>query len=292
MSLALSVNEQARPLARARLLLGDTLRVARFARGARRFRARPDDIFISSYPRSGTTWLQYLLHVLIHRGDTGFAHVSQVAPWYERSLSLGRMRAAEFERFASPRLFKSHLPHAWLPRGTRYVYARRAGRDVLVSYYHLYCSHLGWNEGFEAFFERFLRGELQYGSWFDHLAGWERAAREDPSVCVVDYEALSRDLLGEMGRLCAFLGLERDVGELRALSRICSFEAMRRDEARFDHATDPQASLAAPRGAFVRRGLSGAHAELLTQAQSERFERVQREARRSTTLRELPLFLL
>jgi hypothetical protein len=292
MSLSLGMSERTRPLARAPRGLADALRVARFARGARSFRVRPDDIFISSYPRSGTTWLQYLLHVLIHRADTGFTHVSQVAPWYERSLSLGRMRADDFERFASPRLFKSHLPHAWLPRGARYIYARRAGRDVLVSYYHLYCSHLGWDAGFAAFFERFLRGELQYGSWFDHVAAWEQAAREDPAVCVVDYEALSRDLQTEMARLCAFLGLVRDPGELLALSRVCSFEAMRRDEARFDHATDPQASLAAPRGAFVRRGVSGAHDELLTPAQSERFEHALREPRRPPKLRALPLFLL
>ena len=287
----LRVSELLRPLERARLLAGDALRVARFTRGARRFRVRPDDIFISSYPRSGTTWLQFMLHVLIQRRDTGFSHISQVAPWYERSLSLGHQRAEDFDAMPSPRVFKSHLPFAWLPQGARYVYARRDGRDVLVSYYHLYCSHLGFRDGFEAFFERFMDGDLQYGSWFDHVASWEQAAYGG-AAHVVAYEALSRDLPAEMARLCAFLGLPRERAELESLARTCSFEAMRRDESRFDHATNPEGPLAVQRGAFVRKGRSGGHAEFLSGAQRERFERELCRPRQRPRLRDLPVFLL
>ena len=36
------------------------------------FRPRPDDIFIASYPRSGTTWMQMILYQMISGGDMDF----------------------------------------------------------------------------------------------------------------------------------------------------------------------------------------------------------------------------
>ena len=83
-----------------------------FFRGRLDFSPRPDDIFVASYPRSGTTWVQFILYQLTTPGDMKFDHISQISPWFERSLALGTMRASDFEAFASPRLFKTHLlPH-------------------------------------------------------------------------------------------------------------------------------------------------------------------------------------
>jgi hypothetical protein len=270
--------------------LADTARVARFARGALEFRVRPDDVFISSYPRSGTTWLQYALHLLIHDGDAGFTHISEAAPWYERTLALGTRRAADFERLPSPRIFKSHLPYPWLPRGARYVYAVRDGRDVAVSYHHLYRSHLGSQESFEAFFERFMHGRLQYGSWFEHVASFLAAAAQ-PDVHVVHYEALSRDLAGELGKLSAFLGLEHGRDRLAELARACSFEAMKRDEHRFDHATEERALRGMQTSAFLRQGRAGDHASYLSDAQRARFEAAARKPARGPRLTRLHAFL-
>jgi hypothetical protein len=276
-----------RPLDRLHESLGDAVRCARFLRGAHEFRARPDDVFISSYPRSGTTWLQYLLHVLASDGDSGFAHISEVVPWYERSLSLGHERASNFERMPSPRIFKSHLPPAWLPAPARYVYAERDGRDVAVSYHALYRSHLGSSESWDEFFERFIEGHVQYGSWFDHVESW-RARAHDPSVCIVRYEALVRDLALQAQRLCAFLGFDRSPARLAELVEACTFESMKRGEARFDHAT---AQHGVHSGAFLRRGGTGDHEVYFDAEQHRRFDAALRAKRRSPRLLQLPSFL-
>lgn len=270
--------------------LDDGVRVARFVRGALAFRPRPDDIFIASYPRSGTTWLQYVVHVLVHDGDTGFTHISDVVPWYERSLALGHRRAIDYERMPSPRIFKSHLPYAWLPRGARYIYARRDGRDVVVSYHQLYRSHLGDESDFERFFQRFLHGCVQYGSWFEHVAAWATHAHK-PNVRVVDYEALIRDLEGEMNALCRFLGLARSPRRVHELALACGFEAMKRAESRFDHASGPAARPAIHSGAFVRMGQSGAYANVLTEAQLAQFAVALAQRPRRPRLSRLHAFL-
>jgi hypothetical protein len=262
-----------------RLRVADGLRTARYLRGLREFRVRRDDVFISSYPRSGTTWLQMIVHVLLSDGDTGFAHISDVVPWFERTLALGRARAADFEPRASPRVFKSHLPYRWLPGGARYIYAVRDGRDVAVSYYHFHRSHLGYEGDFASFFARFARGRLQYKSWWKHVAGWQRAAASDARVLLVQYEALAAEPVAIIARVGDFLGCEHAPGRIAEVAESCSFAAMKGLEARFDHATAEPDGMRMQRGAFIRRGEPGGHRDHFTHAQQALFERLSRRRR-------------
>lgn len=66
------------------------------------FVPRPDDIFIITYPRSGTTWMQMILYQLTTDGDMEFPHIYEYCPWFERSSRSG----LGFEARPSPRLFK------------------------------------------------------------------------------------------------------------------------------------------------------------------------------------------
>lgn len=236
---------------------GDLRRVAAYAQGMLEFRPRADDIFIVTYPRSGTTWVQYMLHLLTRSGqEAPFEHISQVCPWFERSLAVGAVRAEDLEALPSPRVFKSHLPHAWLPSGVKVVYIQRDSLDVAMSYYHFYGSYLGYAGGLEPFLARFLRGDLQYRAWFDHVAGWRRRSG-DPALCLLRYEALLADPGAGLGRLADFLGLSlSDDLRLLILGR-CSFNAMKAQEHRFDFATELLLQRGTRRGAFLRQGRAG-----------------------------------
>lgn len=270
--------------------MGDATRVARFLRGLHEFRARPEDIFISSYPRSGTTWMQHILHVIRSRGDVSFQHISDVVPWFERPLALGRTRAGDFEMLSRPRVFKSHLPRAWLPAGARYVYVARDGCDVALSYYHFYCSHLSYRGDFNTFFERFLVGSLQYGSWFRHVAGWQAHA-SDPAVLIVQYEQLQRDLPRELQRIAAFCQQSLGAAECERLSELCQFSFMREHEAKFDHArAEPDARAFQP-GTFIRRGRCGDARQALSAAQRFRYQQRLEAVRPSHLELNLPAFL-
>lgn len=269
----------ARVLHRARDVLGDADRVVRFLRGWIEFQVRPDDIFVVSYPRSGTTWLQMILCQLLTDGRMAFDHISDFSPWFERSLAVGSLQARDLEAWPSPRVFKSHLPYAWVPRGARSIYVVRNGMDVVVSYYHFYRSHLGFEGSFDTFFDRFLRGRVQYRSWFRHVAAW-RAHADDAGVLLLSYRDLHRDLQGAVRRIIAFLDLEIDPARLPGILERCSFEFMKRHEDKFDHITVVMRERGLRPGGFIRAGRTGGGSLELTSAQKHAFtERFRREAR-------------
>jgi len=266
--------------------LGDLQRLLSFTRGRLELVIRPDDIFISSYPRSGTTWMQQIMYQLTTEGEMGFDHICQVAPWFERSLAVGALTAAELNALPSPRIFKSHLPYRWLPRGARYVYVVRDGRDVAVSYYQFYRSHLRFDGGFEQFYRRFLAGDLQYGSWFKHVAGWE-AQRDNPRVLIVRFEDLGQRFAHEVHRIAGFLETALEPALLDRVAQRCSFEFMKRHESKFDFATEFLLQRGYSGQGFLRQGRVG-QGTRLSGGQRDAFER---RARRPRPLAELELDL-
>jgi hypothetical protein len=271
--------------------LGDARRTLSFVRGRMAFRPRASDVYVVSYPRSGTTWMQLMLHRLVGRDQLDFEHISEVSPWFERSLAVGSMRASDFERFPAPRIMKSHLPSGWLPRPGRVVYVWRDGRDVAVSYFHFYRSHLGFEHGFSTFFQRFLRGQLQYRSWFDHVAGW-MAHADAPEVLVVRYEDLLRDRAAVLRRVATHVGLSVDEDRLARVLAETSFEAMKKQESKFDHATALALERRRAPHAFLRHGVRGEGLVTLDEEQRLAYAaRLRANSRRALPEGYLPAFL-
>jgi hypothetical protein len=257
----------------------ETRLVARYLRGRLEFRPRPDDIWVVTYPRSGTTWVQFLLYQLTTDGDLGFTHLTEVSPWFERSLAIGTHRAADFDRVPAPRVFKSHLTPGWLPDTGRVVYVERAAEDVAVSYYHFYRSHLQFQGTFEAFFERFVAGDLQYGRWSDHVTEWAEAAEQRP-VLRLTYEGLRRDPEASVDRLCAHLGLHPCAETRRRAMERSEFSFMKQHEEKFDHVTALLQERGLRPSAFLRRGAVGDGASQLTADQREQLQRDRRASPR------------
>lgn len=269
--------------------LDNAKRVARFLRGRMEFQVRPSDVFISSYPRSGTTLTQWILYLLSHDEQPDPEHLTKASPWFERSLAIGELDSENLDAFPSPRVFKSHLPREWLPNGARYIYIEREPLDVLLSYFHFYSAYLGFEGSLDDFYQRFMDGRLQYGSWFEHVAGW-RAYASDPNVMIIRYEDLLRDRKGSIERIVEFLGWEGDERWIDRAVIESSFDAMKRRESVFDHAT----ALLLERGvrpqSFLRSGRSGRGAGELTEPQARQIRERDATARR-LAIRGLAAFL-
>jgi hypothetical protein len=41
------------------------------------------NVFIASYPKSGTTWMQAIVYALLSNGNDDFEHISNFSPFYE-----------------------------------------------------------------------------------------------------------------------------------------------------------------------------------------------------------------
>jgi peroxiredoxin len=233
-----------------------------------KFVPRPDDIFIVTYPRSGTTWMQMILYQLTTEGKMDFPHITTVCPWFERSLKDGTAYA-----LPSPRVFKSHLSYRKIPKGPcKYVYVARDGKDVAVSYYHFYTTHMGFKGNFDEFFERFVRGEVQCGPWFRHVRDWWEH-RDDANVLFLRYEELAADLPGCLRRMSAFCGLEVAPERWPGILERCGFAFMKRHESRFDPLTAMLYEQGFRPNSHLRQGQSGAWRDRLSPRQARRFDR-------------------
>jgi peroxiredoxin len=233
------------------------------------FVPRPDDIFIVTYPRSGTTWMQMILYQLTTDGNMDFAHITRVCPWFERSFKDG----TEYDALPAPRVFKSHLPYRKIPKGPcKYIYVVRSGQDVAVSYYHFYATHEGFQGTFDEFFQRFLDGQVRYGSWFRHVRGWWEH-RHAANVLFLRYEDLLADLPACLRRIATFCGREVTPDRWPGILERCSFAFMKAHESQFD----PLLAMLYEDGfqpkAFLRQGRAGTWRDRLSPRQARRFDK-------------------
>jgi hypothetical protein len=233
------------------------------------FVPRPDDVFVVTYPRSGTTWMQMILYQLTTDGTMDFPHIYEYCPWFESSSRSGQ----GFESRPSPRLFKSHLPYRKIARWPcKYIYVARNGKDVAVSYYHLYRSHNGFQGTFAEFFDSFLKGKVEYGSWFRHVQDWW-LHRDDPNVLFLRYEDLLDDLEGGLRKIIAFCGFDIAPGRWPTILERCGFTFMKQHERQFDPVTGARWEQGVPGNEFLRKGRKEDWRGQLSPEQVARFDR-------------------
>lgn len=234
------------------------------------FVPRTDDVFIVTYPRSGTTWMQMILYQLTTDGNMDFPHIYEYCPWFEIS-----SRSADgFDGRPSPRLFKSHLSYREIPQGPgKYVYVARDGKDVAVSYFHFYRSHLGFRGTFDEFFELFLRGKVEGGSWFEHVQEWWQH-RDDPNVLFLLYEELLADLESCLRRINTFCDLEVEPARFPTILERCSFAFMKQHESQFDYQIGALWEQGVQGNGFIRQGRAGTWKGTLNPEQAARFDKM------------------
>ena len=103
-----------------------------------------DDIFLVSYPKSGNTWVRFLLANLLKEGDELIDFKSAIK--YVPEIGIHNDELVNLKR---PRIIKSHeLYNAKYPK---VVYIVRDPRDVYVSYFHYLKKKLPIGLTFSAF---------------------------------------------------------------------------------------------------------------------------------------------
>lgn len=50
---------------------------------ANEFIVQDDDLFVVTYPRSGTTWTEQIVHLILNQGEQGEQPLTDAAPWLE-----------------------------------------------------------------------------------------------------------------------------------------------------------------------------------------------------------------
>lgn len=188
-----------------------------------------DDVFVVTFPRSGTTWTEQIVHLLLRGGEQGDQRITDAAPWLEKlPLRPGGTRAFA-ETLERPRLFTSHLPLSlWPPPALagRVVYVARNVKDVATSMFFHDQSKQGYEGSKDEHFEQFIEGNVLFGSYFDHVVPWYTASQQSAAILFVRYEELQADLGAAVQRIAAFLGVALDDILLSRVLAQSSFSAM------------------------------------------------------------------
>lgn len=230
------------------------------------YRGRKDDIFLCTYPKSGTTWLQMILFQLNSDGDLKKAgHLSRAIPHFEE-------QAFDTKQLGSPRIFKTHLLRKQLPKNGRFIYVMRNGMDVVHSYYHHYqVMHL-YQGSFEEFFDLFMGGEVAYGGWFDHISDWLRQ-KENKHILFLSYEEMIDNPRRVIEQIASFCDIPMDPEKMERVLHRTSFDFMKEHKALID-----MVSLRKPMGKdvplnLIREGKTGMGHNALSQSQKDAYQR-------------------
>ena len=174
------------------------------------------------------------------------------------------------------RFLKTHLPVDALvfSEKAKYIYIGRDGRDVVWS---LFNHHANANEAWYdalnntpgrvgppierppedivAYFREWLEKDgYPFWSFWQNLRTWW-AIRDLPNVRLVHFEALKRDMPGEIRKIAEFLDIPIDESRWDAIVENCTFDYMKRNAAK----SAPLGGIFWDGGAetFINKGVNG-----------------------------------
>lgn len=227
-----------------------------------------NDAFIASYPRSGNTWLRFVLFDILVSGQTsGFDEVNHIIA------EVGLHQPAIPLLPGQGRLIKTH--EAYRKPYQKAIYLVRDVRDVVLSEF-AYQKALGWvPDDFEDFLGRFLDGQVNpFSPWHEHVPGWVNSPlARTPNFLLIKFEELRRNTEQVVNRSLDFLGVVVDPQIVRQAIANNTVERMQEKEQRSPQLSDTAPRPTAPEESrFIRSGSVGGWRNRLTPAQVEKIE--------------------
>jgi hypothetical protein len=217
-----------------------------------------DDLYIVSFPKSGTTWLNFLMaNVHLKMSGVGqqvtFYNVEDFIP------DIGQIRCLKDNILAFPghRVIKSHAE--FNPLYQKIIYLLRDPRDVMVSYYY-FLKKLGlWQGGLS----QLIRSPI-YGieAWCRHVQGWVEKTPVSSRIEFLRYEDMKSDPLKVLTQIYMLLGHQIPLEIMDQSIALSSFENMKKLEADYNFGGD----FRFPGFEFVRKGKPGSYREEISDA--------------------------
>lgn len=250
---------------------------------AMRYKADPTDVFVCAFAKSGTTWTQYIVWLILH-GGTDLPDDRPMAKCIPM-LEFDGCDVVKATRNTDgvPRIVKTHFEWALVPKGAaKYVYCARNPWDVVVSYlFHIrgFESYSAPDLTIEQLFPTFAHAHVEFGNHTSHVADWYRASRDPANdIHFFLYENMKRDPEGEILKIARHLGdeyheaLTRDDRKLlRHVIEKSSFGSM-------SSAPNKKWVQSERKGTnFVRKGVVGDYKNHLSEEQIKVLKRVMEE---------------
>lgn len=208
------------------------------------FSPRSGDIVVSTPPKSGTTWTQGILALLISGDPAVDAQTSMKSPWIDINIRDVAEVMARLEAQDHRRHVKTHTPFGGIPvwEELRYITVYRHPIDVHFSFRKHAANmkrELGAgltsedpSESFRIFLEGEHKEEASLFSIVEHYRGTlEREPREN--LIRLHYADMLRDLTGAVARIAGHVGISHPPEVMAALVEAATFDSMKANANRF-----------------------------------------------------------
>ncbi|MDO9265228.1 MAG: sulfotransferase domain-containing protein [Desulfosalsimonadaceae bacterium] len=250
-----------------------------------RFTVRDDDVFIVTYPRSGTTWTQQVVHLLTNNGVQGDRHLEIVIPYLEKVSAFDGIEI--FEQINSRRYFKTHLPYSMDVHhknpNAKVIYVARNPKDCAVSCYCFWSnnSRIAYDGSWDDYFNLLIKGDTLYGDWFDHVLDWWQASLDSGNIYFIKYEDMQADLKGFVTQIAGFIDIPATPALIDKIVKMSTFSHMAGDSnTNLDWAAWRPDASARP----LRKGKVGDWKNHFTDEQNAVFDKLYRERMQGTGL--------
>ncbi len=232
---------------------------------AKAYAPRPEDIFVVTQMRCGTTWMQQMVHEIVTRGQGSWGpdgHLYATSPWIDAANSVS-LEDAPLVGARRARVIKCHLPTDLCPYSERakYIYVARHPVSCFASIVDFNRSMLGpLLPPVATMADWFCSDRMYWRPWPQHVEGWWRWAQQRDNVLFVHFEEMKENFGAVCARVSAFLGYELTAEEQRRVAEHCTFDYMKRNEEYFEMAPPTMFSVAG--GQYMASGEAMRHKDV------------------------------
>lgn len=247
-------------------------------------------VWIASYPRSGNTWVRFLLATLLYGPVQSSVALNKTIPDIHRGVAGGLLHGSRKLLMKTHWRYEPGLPLREDTIGV--IYIVRHPIDVMISNldYNIVRSPQfatatpemrrdagrRWIDEYIAHGGRELWRQQGFGSWSENVASWTEAPLPYPRL-ILRYEDLKAAPEANLATMAAFLGATTDAARIADAVARSSFDAMRAIEEQEIRARDSNGIFYSPAlepgiaagHRFIRRGESGGQETELTPVQRE-----------------------
>ena len=231
---------------------------------------RREDVFVCEYPKSGSTWLRFMLYEILTGQPAEFESVNDASRMVGYHLSAPPILPGGGRFIATHETYRSAYH--------KVLYVVRDVRDVALSHFRIE-RHMGVSSPIlDDFLLRLMRGRRRHGSWHEHALSYlDSDLAKTENFLLVRYEDLRRNVEEVLVRVVSFLGAPAGREAICRAVQNNSLEAMRAKEERV-HASGIEVRMrpfksSKEEGRFVHRGEVGGWRGKLTPAQLDLVDR-------------------
>ncbi|CAL1689351.1 unnamed protein product [Lasius platythorax] len=255
------------------------------------FETRPDDTWIITYPRSGTTLTQELIWLVAN--DLNFDEAHQ-RPLIKRFPFLDLGLIIEDDVFAndtpdeqkiskysvefvqnqpSPRFIKSHFSLDLLPTvanndDCKIIYVARNPKNVVVSWFNFQrdIKQIQYQGTFEQLCNDFMNDHTIWSPYWEHVkTAW--AIKHKPNILFLFYEDVTKNLVENIKKVAAFFGKTYNDEQIAKLAEHLNIENFRKNPM----VNQPAPGQQMKPESFIRQGKTDSGGELFTPELEKKF---------------------